>query len=133
LRTRITRSRAIAFTGIAFIVGIRIDRNVATDAIDPDALFRNGTSLTSAHADVPATNPIHAIVGQTLRRCCAGKTIVVFAHVFPVACPVRTIIVGIRIVFNRPADSIRAAAFFRGAARHAFVVAFAVATKTIHA
>jgi len=133
LRTRITRSRAIAFARIALVVGIRARRNIAANSIGPAAFFRRRASLTRTHADIAAAIPIDAIVGQTVRRRRASKTIVVFALVLPVASAIRAIIVGIGIVFDRSAYAIDATALFRCAAGHAFVVAFAIATKTINA
>jgi hypothetical protein len=87
--------------------------------------------LAAAHANVVAAKTIDAIVKQTLGSCGAKKTIVILALVFPVARAIRAIVVRIGVVFDRPANTIDAAAFFRGATRHAFVIAFAIATKPI--
>jgi hypothetical protein len=68
-----------------------------------------------------------------LRIRYARETIVVLTLVFPVARTIRAIVVGIGIVRNGPTDAVDAAAFFGRAARHTFVVAFAIATKTVDA
>jgi len=132
LRSR-ARSRAGTFAGIALVVRIGIYRNASAHPIATSAFFRRRTCLARAHANIPAAKTIHAIVRQTLRRRCARKTIVVLAHVFTVATAVRAIVIRIGIVFDRSANAVYAASLFGRAARHAFVVAFVVATETVDA
>jgi len=130
LRT-VTTGRTIAFAGIAFVIGIRIRSDGSTNAIVSAAFFRRRASLTSPHADVAATIAIDAIVRQALGRRRARDAIVILAHVFPVARAIRAVVVGIGIVSNRAANAVNTAAFFGGATRHAFVVAFVIAAKAV--
>jgi hypothetical protein len=120
-------------TGCAFVIGIRSGGDISANAIRPAAFFRRGTRLARAHADIAATRSIDAIIGQTLRGGRATKSIVVLAHVFPVARAVRAIVVRVGIISNRSTDPVNTAAFFGYATSHAFVVAFAVATKSVDA
>ena len=133
LRARRARTRAITIAVRAFVIGIGSCFDRATNTILTAAFFRCATCLATAHANVVAAKAVHAIVRQTLRPGYTGKTIVVFALIFPVARAVRTIVIGIGVVFDRPTNSIDAAAFFRQATRHAFVVAFAVTAESIDA
>ena len=133
LRARITSARSIALAGIAFIVGIRCRFDRSARAVVTAALFRRAARLTAAHADIAAAKTIDAIVRQTRRGRCARDPIVILALVFPVTCPDGAVVVGIGIVRNGSANAIHAGSFFRRAARHARVIAFRVATKTVDA
>ncbi len=130
---RLAGPGTIACAVRTFVVRIGVYRNVATTSIDSAAFFGCRTGLTRTHANVAATKAIDAIPRQTLRGRRARGAIVILAHVFAVARTARAIIVRIRVVFDRPANPIDTAAFFGGAARHAFVVAFGIAAKTIDA
>ena len=131
LGARITRARTIAFAGIAFIVGIRRRFDGSTNAIIAAALFRRGARLTRAHADVSATDAVHAIVGQTLRRGNTRNPVVVLALVFPVTRAYGAIVIGIGVVSNGSANTVGARAFLCRAARHALVIAFRIAAKPV--
>ncbi len=133
LRARITRSRTIAFAGIAFVVGIRRRFDGSTNAIIAAAFFRRTACLACAHADVAATIAVDTIVRQTAHGRGASNAVVILALVFPVARTDGAIVVGIGVVRNGSANAIRARTFLRRAARHALVIAFRVATKPIHA
>ena len=131
LRTGGTSARAIAIAIGAFVIRVRRGFDRATNAVLAAAFFRRTTRLAAAHANVVATKPVYAKVRQTLRRRGARNTVVILALVFPVTRTQGTIVVGIRVVFDRAANPIGTTAFFRRAAGHAFVVAPLVATKSI--
>jgi hypothetical protein len=133
LRQYRTRSRTVAIGPRALIVGIRRGFDQAANAVRAAAFFRRGTGRTTAHADVAATHAIDAIIGQTLRCGRAIYTIVILAHVFPVTRAHRAIVIGVGVIRDGATNSVRTAAFFGRATRHALVVAFAVTTKAIDA
>ncbi len=133
LRVRRACPRAIAIAAGAFIVGIGSGFDCATNTVLPTALFRCTTSLAAAHADVATTNAIDAIIRQTLRVGGASNTVVILAHVFPIARTVRTIIVRVGVIRDGSTNAIGPASLFRCAAGHAFVIAFLVAAKTVNA
>jgi len=126
------RARAITRAAArALRIWIRSRGDIAASAIAAAAFFRDAARLTSSHADVPAAEPVDTIIRQTLRRRGARIPVVELALVFPVASPLWAFEVGIGIIGNRAANAVHTAALFRGAARHALVVALAVATKAV--
>lgn len=68
----ITRSGAITFTGIAFVVGIEGIGDWSTCAVDALPLFRRAARVAILVADVAATDAIGAVIGKTLGRRRAG-------------------------------------------------------------
>ena len=110
---------AIASAQGTFIVRVGIDGYGSALSVVSAAFFGGRTSHAGSIANVAATEAVDAIVRQAFRRLCASETVVELARARARATPAITLVVGIGIVFDGAAGSVRPAAFFRRRTRFA--------------
>lgn len=124
---------AIAFTGVAFIVGVGGIGDISANAVVAAAFFRRGTSLASAGADIAAAEAIDAIVGETLVAGAARHAVVVATIAGAVAATTIAIVVRVSFGEDGSADAVCAGAFFDGGTGHAAGDAGGIATDAVGA